>query len=103
MILFYITNFIGYVLIFLGLCTCGISIIGLFRFKTVLERQHVLGLIDTLGAFFILIGLAFLSGYKLVSAKPVLLGFLMAIISAPSCYLMMKIINITSKLKKENR
>lgn len=82
------------VFITLGLAFSTLSIIGLIRFKTILEKQHALGLLDTLGVTNIGVGLALRSGLHLVSVKPIMLAIIILFFSAPLCYMLMQIILI---------
>ncbi|MDR0484446.1 MAG: monovalent cation/H(+) antiporter subunit G [Alphaproteobacteria bacterium] len=79
------------IFLLLGLIFCFLGVLGLFRFKDIYSKQHALGLIDTIGIFFICIALAINSGIALVSFKPIILSLLITFISAPSCYALMQI------------
>ena len=43
--------------------------IGMLKFSDFYSRMHAVGVSDTMGAWFILLGLIFLGGWSLVSAK----------------------------------
>lgn len=55
--------------IVIGLLTLCVSVFGVFRFKFVLNRMHSAAMGDSLGIFFILIGLMILSGFNLGTLK----------------------------------
>lgn len=57
------------VLILAGLLTFGVSVLGVFRFSHMLNRIHVAGKCDTLGALLVLLGLMVLSGWSVFSLK----------------------------------
>ncbi|MBQ9433846.1 MAG: monovalent cation/H(+) antiporter subunit G [Synergistaceae bacterium] len=57
------------VLILAGLFTFGVSVLGVFRFSHMLNRIHVAGKCDTLGALLVLLGLMVLSGWSVFSLK----------------------------------
>ena len=59
--------------------------------KDVYTKQHVSGLIDTGGVFFICLSLSISSGWHLVSIKPLFLAVVMILMSAPLCYAFMQI------------
>ena len=68
-----IRNFIGVTLIIFGIFTMIIAIIGIFRFKYVLNRMQAAALVDTLGILLLLAGIVVLSGWSILSAKTILI------------------------------
>lgn len=56
-------------LMFVGLFTLIIAVVGIFRLSTMLNRIHVAAKCDTLGALMILTGLMVLSGWSVFSLK----------------------------------
>ena len=64
-----LANIIGFVLLGLGSVFILIGCIGLIRFPDFFTRLHAAGLIDTLGAGLILLGLMIESGWTLNAAK----------------------------------
>lgn len=60
---------IAAVLIGLGLVSSCISMIGVFRFKFVLNRMHAAAIGDTLGLFLVLTGCIIISGLNFTSLK----------------------------------
>ncbi len=52
-----------------GLFTLGITVVGIFRFSTMLNRIHVASKCDTMGALLVLTGLIIFSGPTVFSLK----------------------------------
>ncbi len=71
--------------IFLGLVFLVIAAIGMVRLPDVYTRSHAVGLTDTWGAFFLLLGLALYQGFSFNAVKIlivlILLIFLNPVIS----------------------
>ena len=68
---------VAFVLVFAGCAFCLVGAIGVLRFPDVFSRMHSAGIMDTIGAFFILVGLMLLAGWSLAAAKLVfILAFL---------------------------
>lgn len=65
----WIRFFIGGGLLLAGLITFAIEIIGVFRFRYVLNRMHAAAIGDTLGIGFALLGLIVISGFNFTSLK----------------------------------
>lgn len=59
----------AYVLVFAGAAFCLIGAIGVLRFPDVYSRMHAAGVMDTLGALLVLVGLMLLAGFSLALAK----------------------------------
>lgn len=60
---------LGTGLLFIGLSTFVIQLIGVFKFKYVLNRMHAAAMGDTLGIGISLLGLIVLSGFNFTSLK----------------------------------
>jgi len=75
----------------IGLIFLCIGMIGIIKMKDVYTKQHASALIDSGGVFFICLGLSLASGFTLVSLKPLFLGILVLLMSAPMCYAFMQI------------
>lgn len=60
---------IGVGLIILGVCLFITEMIGIFKFKYVLNRMHVAGMGDTMGLSLSLLGTIVLSGFNFTSLK----------------------------------
>ena len=56
-----------------GLFTLGISVVGIFRFSTMLNRVHVASKCDTMGTLLVLTGLIIMSGFNFFSLKLLLI------------------------------
>ena len=65
----WIRFFIGAFLLLFGLGIFAIEMIGVFRFKYVLNRMHAAAMGDTLGIGFSLLGLILMSGWNFTSLK----------------------------------
>ena len=65
----WIRFFIGAFLLLFGLGIFAIEMIGVFRFKYVLNRMHAAAMGDTLGIGFSLIGLIVMNGLDFTSLK----------------------------------
>jgi multicomponent Na+:H+ antiporter subunit G len=57
-------SLVGTVLVFVGLFFLLVAAIGVVRFPDVFTRSHEVGLTDSLGAFFVLLGLAVTQGFS---------------------------------------
>lgn len=57
------------VLVFAGAAFCLVGAIGVLRLPDVFCRMHSAGIMDTIGAFFLLFGLMLLAGWTLATAK----------------------------------
>ena len=68
-----VTMFSGF-LIFCGVVALLIGSLGLLRLPDVYCRIHAVGMIDTAGASFIILGMIIHEGFTLVSVKLVLIG-----------------------------
>lgn len=65
----WIRFFAGAALLLFGLGIFAIEMIGVFRFKYVLNRMHAAAMGDTLGIGFSLLGLILMSGFNFTSLK----------------------------------
>ncbi|NLC72206.1 MAG: monovalent cation/H(+) antiporter subunit G [Ruminococcaceae bacterium] len=54
-----ITDILGAVFMSMGLFVIAVSVLGVFRMKTILTRMHAASLLDTMGLFLTLLGAAF--------------------------------------------
>ena len=60
---------VGAILIALGVGVLALSVIGVYRFRYVLNRMHAAAMGDTLGILLVLGGLIVISGFRAVSLK----------------------------------
>ena len=61
--------------------------LGVFRFRYVLSRMHAASLADTMGLFLVLLALAVLSGFTVMTAKLVIVWIFMWIASPVATHL----------------
>lgn len=69
LVLEWVRFLVGGGLLLCGLVTFIIEIIGVFRFRYVLNRMHAAAIGDTLGIGFALLGLVVISGFNFTSLK----------------------------------
>lgn len=81
------------ILIGLFITICGV--IGYYKFKFILNRMHAAALIDTLGLFFIIVGLIFASGLNTTSLKLLLVVTFLWLTSPVTSHLISKLIYLT--------
>ncbi|MBQ8536483.1 MAG: monovalent cation/H(+) antiporter subunit G [Clostridia bacterium] len=74
-------------LILFGLFILVSAIIGVYRFKYVLNRMHAAAMGDTLGLLFVILGLIVASGFNFTSLKLLLLIAMLWISSPVSSHL----------------
>lgn len=86
---------IAMALIALGVLAIAISILGLFRLKTALERLHAGAIADTLGVLLIVAGLCVLCGWTGHTAKLVLLLVILWLTNPISSHLIARMELIT--------
>lgn len=55
--------------IIVGLFVFIVGIIGIYQFKFVLNRMHAAGMLDTMGIFFIVVGIAIKNGIDATTIK----------------------------------
>lgn len=67
---------LGTVFLIAGLIVFFLEILGLFKFKYIMDRMHAGAMGDTMGIFLCLAGLCFYSGFNFVTAKIVLVVLL---------------------------
>lgn len=60
---------IGFALVLMGVATIVVAVLGVFRFKYVLNRMHAAAMVDTLGILLILSGLMVLVGFSALFLK----------------------------------
>ena len=73
-----------------GTFLCVAGAIGMVRFPDVYTRSHAAGVIDTGGAFLILIGLGFQTGFTLITVKLFLIGLLLFFTTPTSTHALVK-------------
>lgn len=68
-----IRAYIGAAFIILGAIAFVLSLVGVFRFRYVLNRMHASAVADTLGTLCICIGLFIIRGFSMTSVKLILI------------------------------
>lgn len=92
----------GAVLLLLGLGIFLIEIIGVFRFKYVLNRMHAAAMGDTLGIGFSLMGLILMSGWNFTSLKLLLVVVFLWFSSPTSSHLIARLEVTTNEDEEKN-
>ena len=82
---------LGALCIVLGLFVCVMSVVGLFRFRYVLNRMHAAALADTMGLFLCLLGTALLTGLTPLTCKLALAWIFMWIASPVASHLVARV------------
>ena len=76
-----IRSIIGAALLIAGCILFVVSIVGVFRFKYVLNRLHASAIIDTLGTLFMAVGLIVIRGFSWAAVKLIIIVAIMWITS----------------------
>ncbi len=87
----------GIVLLFLGIATFVVQLIGVFKFKYVLNRMHAAAMGDTLGIGISLAGLMILSGFNFTTLKMGLVVIFLWCASPVSSHLIARLEVITNE------
>ncbi|MDO4490365.1 MAG: monovalent cation/H(+) antiporter subunit G [Lachnospiraceae bacterium] len=88
--------------IVIGLLTLCVSVLGVFRFKYVLNRMHSAAMGDSLGILFILIGLMILSGFTFGTLKLMLIIMFFWLAGPVSSHLIANMeVTVNEDLEKE--
>ena len=82
---------VGAALILAGLVIFALSVIGVYRFKYVLNRMHAAAMGDTLGLLLVLAGLIVFSGLKFLSLKLLLIIVMLWLTSPFSSHLIARL------------
>ncbi len=91
---------VGAALILAGLVIFILSVIGVYRFKYVLNRMHAAAMGDTLGLLLVLAGLIVFSGFKFLSLKLLLIILMLWLTSPVSSHLIARLeVHINERLK----
>lgn len=93
---------IGAGLLLAGLAIFLVEMIGVFRFKYVLNRMHAAAMGDTLGIGFALIGLIVMSGVNFISAKLLLVIVFLWFASPVSSHLIARLEVTTNEDEEEH-
>lgn len=93
---------VGAIFLVLGLGIFLIEIVGVFRFKYVLNRMHAAAMGDTLGIGFSLMGLIIMSGFNFTSLKLLLVIVFLWFASPASSHLIARL-EVTTNEDKEKK
>ncbi len=97
-----ILTVIGCVMILAGLIILISSVIGVYRFRYVLNRMHAAAMGDTLGILLVLGGLAVMSGLTPLSLKLILTIAMLWLTSPVSSHLIGRLEVLTNEKKDEH-
>ena len=103
-----LVTILGLALFLFGLFVFSTAVLGLFRFRCVLNRMHAAAVGDALGIFCILAGLVVLHGWSLAAAKMLLILMFLWLTSPVSSHLIAEmevwtIQDIHSECREETR
>ncbi len=97
-----LNEIIATVLIGFGLLFMAIGIIGVYRFKFVINRMHCAAIIDTFGLGFVLAGLMVWSGSFDYIPKLVAIAAIMCVGSPIASHLVTRLETVTDKTANEH-
>lgn len=92
---------LGVTFILMGLLVFVLQLIGVFKFKYVLNRMHAAGMGDTMGISLCLIGTMFLFGWNFTSLKIALIVAFLWMASPVSSHLISRL-EVTTNEELEN-
>lgn len=90
----------GALLLLVGLVIFAVEMVGVFRFRYVLNRMHAAAMGDTLGIGFSLLGLIVMSGFNFTSLKLFLVVLFLWFASPVSSHLIARL-EVTTDEEKE--
>ena len=82
---------LGLAFIFMGLLVFVIQLVGVFKFKYILNRMHAAGMGDTMGLSLCLIGTMFLFGWSFTTLKIALIAAFLWLASPVSSHLIARL------------
>ena len=82
---------LGIAFIIMGLLTFVIQLVGVYKFKYVLNRMHAAGMGDTMGLSLCLIGAMFLYGWSFTTLKVALIAAFLWLASPVSSHLISRL------------
>ena len=92
----------GVALLLIGLIIFVLQLLGVYKFKYVLNRMHAAAMGDTLGISVSLIGVILLSGWNITSLKMALIIAFLWMASPVSSHLIARLEVITNEQLEEN-
>ena len=87
----------GVCLLLTGMCTFVLQLLGVFKFRYVLNRMHTAAMGDTLGIGISMLGLILLSGINFTSLKMALIIVFLWIASPVSSHLISRLEVVTNE------
>jgi len=81
----------------LGCFSFIVGVFGIYRFKFILNRMHSAAILDTMGLFFIVLGMSIARSFDAVTIKLLLIFILLWITSPIQSHLLAKMEYITDK------
>ena len=88
---------LGITFIFMGLLVFVLQLIGVFKFKYILNRMHAAGMGDTMGISLCMIGTMFLFGWGFTSLKIALIVAFLWLASPVSSHLISRLEVVTNE------
>lgn len=85
-----IVDLLGYIVAGLGAMLVLVGAIGIVRFPDLFTRMHAAGLVDSLGAGLVLLGLAIVEGLSTTSARLLLVLAFLWITTPTACHALAK-------------
>lgn len=92
---------LGVVFILMGLLVFVIQLVGVYKFKYILNRMHAAGMGDTMGISLCLIGTMFLFGWSFTSLKIALIAAFLWLASPVSSHLIARLEVVTNENLEE--
>lgn len=92
---------LGVAFIFMGLLVFVIQLVGVYKFKYILNRMHAAGMGDTMGISLCLIGTMFLFGWSFTTLKVALIVAFLWLASPVSSHLIARL-EVTTNDKLED-
>ena len=92
----------GVALLLIGLVIFVLQLLGVYKFKYVLNRMHAAAMGDTLGISVSLIGVILLSGWNITSLKMALIIAFLWMASPVSSHLIARLEVVTNEQLEEN-
>ena len=92
---------LGIAFIIMGLLVFVIQLIGVYKFKYVLNRMHAAGMGDTMGLSLCMLGAIFLFGWSFTSLKVALIAAFLCLASPVSSHLISRL-EVTTNEELEN-
>ena len=82
---------LGVAFIFMGLLVFVIQLVGVYKFKYILNRMHAAGMGDTMGLSLCLVGTMFLFGWSFTTLKVALIAAFLWLASPVSSHLIARL------------